>query len=124
MARFRLSRPAQADLARILSASLERWGRAGRRRYAATLAATMRKVANEPRGVGTRDCGELLTGLRRLHLRHAGARGSDIHVRRPVHVLYFRLIQPDLVEIVRILHERMEPGRWLQTGSEGEEQDR
>jgi plasmid stabilization system protein ParE len=35
-----------------------------------------------------------------------------------VHVLYFRVIQPDLVEIVRVLHERMEPGRWLETGSE------
>src|SRR5947209_8743309 len=98
MAQFRLSRPAQTDLARILSASLERWGHAGKRRYAATLAAAMRKVANEPQGVGTRDCGELLPGLRRRHLRHAGSRDSDIHVRRPVHVLYFRLIRPDLVE--------------------------
>jgi toxin ParE1/3/4 len=34
-------------------------------------------------------------------------------VRRPVHVIYYREIAPGLVEIVRILHERMEPGRWL-----------
>jgi plasmid stabilization system protein ParE len=52
MARFRLSQPAQTDLVRILSASLERWGTAGKRRYAATLATAMRKVANERTGLG------------------------------------------------------------------------
>ena len=30
---------------------------------------------------------------------------------RPVHVLYCRAVAPGLVEIVRVLHERMEPGR-------------
>jgi toxin ParE1/3/4 len=34
-------------------------------------------------------------------------------VRRPVHVLYYRLIRPGLVEIVRVLHERMEPSRHI-----------
>jgi len=121
MARFRLSRPAQTDFARILSASLEGWGTAGKRRYAATLARAMRKVAHEPHGVGTRDCRELLPGLRSLHLRHAGASGRNTQVRRPVHVLYFRAIRPGLIEIVRILHERMEPARWLETGSGPEE---
>jgi hypothetical protein len=41
-----------------------------------------------------------------------------------VHILYFRVIRPGLVEIVRILHERMEPSCWLETSSEREEQDR
>jgi len=50
MARFRLSRPAQADLAGILATSAERWGLEGRRRYAAILAAAMRKVAADPEG--------------------------------------------------------------------------
>lgn len=35
MARYRLSRPAQADLTHILVTSAERWGIAARRRYAA-----------------------------------------------------------------------------------------
>ena len=39
MARFRLSRLAQADLAQILAVSAERWGAEGRRRYAAVLGA-------------------------------------------------------------------------------------
>ena len=32
---------------------------------------------------------------------------------RPVHILYYRIIQPGLIEIVRVLHERMEPSRHL-----------
>jgi len=36
-------------------------------------------------------------------------------------VIYYRAIKPGLVEIVRILHERMEPGRWLGTSSDEEE---
>jgi plasmid stabilization system protein ParE len=32
---------------------------------------------------------------------------------RPVHVLFYRTRQPDSIEIVRILHERMDPVRHL-----------
>jgi putative addiction module CopG family antidote len=42
MARYRLSPPAEADLARILANSLREWGGAGRRRYSAILAAAIR----------------------------------------------------------------------------------
>jgi toxin ParE1/3/4 len=49
MARFRLSRLAEADLAYILATSEERWGTEARRRYAALLAAAMRKAAGDPR---------------------------------------------------------------------------
>ena len=37
----------------------------------------------------------------------------ETKVRGPVHVLYYRVVRPDLVEIVRVLHERMEPGRHI-----------
>lgn len=115
MADFRLSRPAQADLANILAVSGERWGSEGRRRYAALLVAAMRKAAGDPNGPVTRDRTELSAGLRSLHLRHA--RGNDLEprVRNPVHLVYYHVIEPDLIEIVRILHERMEPGRHLQS---------
>ena len=32
-------------------------------------------------------------------------------VGKPVHVILYRAVEPDLVEIVRVLHERMEPSR-------------
>jgi toxin ParE1/3/4 len=116
MARFRLSRPARSDLARILAISAERWGPEGKRRYAAMIAIAMRQVASEPDGPATRKRTELLRGVRSLHIRHA--RAHDPKVKRPVHVLYYRAIRPDLVEIVRVLHERMEPSRHIGEASE------
>jgi len=113
MARFRLSQLARADLAQILAVSAERWGIEGRRRYMAVLTAAMRKVAAEPGGAATRDHAELSRGVRSFHLRHAPVGHSEARARRPVHVLFFRVVRPGLVEIVRVLHERMEPSRYL-----------
>ena len=113
MARFRLSRPAQADLRHILATSAERWGSEGRRRYAAILTAAMRKVAAEPKGPATRDRPELLPGIRSFHIRHARGNDSEMKMRRPVHIVFYRMIRPGLVEIVRVLHERMEPSRHM-----------
>ena|SRR6266849_1883471 len=121
MARFRLSRPAQTDLARVLATSLERWGSAGQRRYATILTTAMRVVANEPQGFVTRDRADLRSGLRSFHLLHVRAEDPSATVRRPVHVIYYCAIRPGLVEIVRILHERMEPSRWLGASSDEEE---
>jgi len=120
MARFRLSRPARADLAHILATSADRWGTEGRRRYAAILAAAMREVAANPEGPATRDRSELVTGVRSFHVRHARSDDPDINnVRRPVHVLYYRVPRRGLIEIVRVLHERMEPSRHLGEAGEG-----
>jgi toxin ParE1/3/4 len=113
VARFRLSRPAQADLGRILATSLDRWGNAGQRRYATILTTATRVVANEPQGFVTRDRAAPQSGLRSFHLRHVRIDDPRVTVCRPVHVISYREVQPGLVEIVRILHERMEPGRWL-----------
>ena len=32
---------------------------------------------------------------------------------KPVHVLFYRVLKSGLVEIVRVLHERMEPSRHI-----------
>ena len=111
MARFRLAQPAQNDLANILATSAERWGTEGLRRYARLLAAARRVVAANPEGPLTQARNELSPGLRSLHLRHARVTALQAQVKKPVHVLYYRAIQPGLIEIVRVLHERMEPSR-------------
>ena len=121
MARFRVAGPAQADLTNILATSAERWGTEGRRRYAILLAAAMRKIATDPESPLTQVRKELLPGLRSFHLRHARGAAALAKVRKPVHVLYYRANQPGLIEIVRVLHERMEPRRhFFDTLSEGE----
>jgi toxin ParE1/3/4 len=108
MARVRLSAPAQADLGDILTTSLERWGAGGRSRYAALIAAAIRAIAAEPTGPTTRARDELLPGICSFHVRHAR---RDQGVKAPVHVVYYRRVRSDLIEVVRVLHERMDPSR-------------
>ena len=113
MARFRLARPAQIDLANILATSAERWGAEGRQRYAAVLASAMRQVAAEPVGPLTRKRPDLRSGIRSFHVRYARHAAEGATVRRPVHVLYYRVAEEGVIEIIRVLHERMEPSRHL-----------
>jgi toxin ParE1/3/4 len=110
MAGFRISRPARADLERILEISLERWGDDGQARYRALLEAALRAIASDPEGPLTRDRGLLGDRLRSFHLRHA-RHAHGVH--DPVHVLYYRWTRSALVEVVRILHERMDPAAHL-----------
>jgi toxin ParE1/3/4 len=113
MGRFRISQPAQSDLANILATSAERWGTEGRRRYALLLGAAMRIVAANPVGPLSQTRNELSPGLRSFHLRHARATAPQAKVKKPSHVLYYRAIQPGVIEVVRVLHERMEPSRYF-----------
>ena len=111
MTRFRLARPAREDIDQILATSAARWGTKARRRYAALLASALRHVATNPDGPLTKDRAAIAPGIRSFHIRHASADSAETKVRAPVHILYFRSVSPELVEIVRVLHERMEPGR-------------
>jgi len=113
VARFLVSKLAQSDLARILAASESRWGPEGRHRYAALIEAAMRQVADEPESAATRDRNALHNGTRSLHLRHVRSGSSEAKVKNPVHILYYRSVGPQLVEIIRVLHERMDPSRHI-----------
>ncbi len=113
MARFRISRPARSDIAGILSASETRWGGEARGRYESLIATAMRQAASDPQGEATRDRSDMSPGLRSLHLRRVRVREQQLKVKEPVHVVFFRMAEPDLVEIVRVLHERMELSRHL-----------
>lgn len=105
MQRFRISAAARADIVHILESSHARWGDAARARYRALLEATLRTIARSPEGRATRPRPELEADLRSLHTRTARAGAG---VRDPVHVVFYRLGH-EALEIVRVLHERMEP---------------
>jgi toxin ParE1/3/4 len=100
------------DIQHILTVSEQTWGIEGRVRYAAILAAALRKVAEDPEGPAIRDRSELMPGIRSFAIRHALV-AAKTRVKRPVHVLYYRALQPGLIEIVRVLPQRMEPSRHL-----------
>jgi toxin ParE1/3/4 len=105
MASFKISLAAQDDLETILASSEQRWGVDARKRYASLLIAAIRKIARDPSGSATKARDDLEPGFRSLHIRFAGRRGL---VQQPVHVVFFRTKGIE-VEIVRVLHERMDP---------------
>jgi toxin ParE1/3/4 len=108
MARYQLSDPAKADIAAILKRSVDMHGLQARVRYRALLTAAMRHVATDPYGPLTTDQTGILPGIRSFHIRYSRKESREARVAKPVHVLLYRSLRPGLVEIVRILHERMD----------------
>jgi toxin ParE1/3/4 len=113
MARVRLSAPAQADIAAILKTSESLHGPQARLRYSALLSAAMRRIAADPQCLSSAAREELLAGLRSFHIRHSRDESREPPVANPVHVIFYRAVEPGLVEVLRVLHERMEPSRYV-----------
>jgi toxin ParE1/3/4 len=109
MTRYQLSDPAKADIAAILKRSAELNGLQARVRYRALLTAAMRRVAGDPEASLTADLTGLLSGIRSFHIHHSRKESREGRVARPAHVLFYRPFSPGRVEVVRILHERMDP---------------
>jgi toxin ParE1/3/4 len=119
MARYRLSDPAKADVAAILRRSEELHGKEARVRYRACLTAAMRRVAADPAGRSSVDRADLMPGIRSFHARHSRNESREVTVANPVHVVFYRVLQPGTVEIVRVLHDRMEPSRHFDEAQQG-----
>ncbi len=113
MARYRLSDLAKADIAAILKISEDRRGLQARIRYRALLTAALRRIASAPEGNLTIDRASLLPGVRSFHIRHCRDESREAPVANPVHVIFYRTTGLDLVEVVRVLHDRMEPSEHI-----------
>ena len=117
MVSYRISEPAKADIVALLRSSEALHGTAARLRYRALVTAAMRRVAANPLGISTHDQSELLPGLRSFHIRHSREASREARVAHPVHVIFYRAAGTGPVEIVRVLHERMDPLRHIEAGS-------
>lgn len=72
----------------------------------------MRLAAAQPAGPLIRRYDGIFPGLRGLHTRHARAASGD-PPRNPVHVVYFRISEKGVVEVMRVLHERVDLARQM-----------
>lgn len=88
-------------------------GGQARIRHRALLTAALRRIAADPNGPSTVDRSEAFEGVRSFHIRHARSESREAPVGDPVHVIFYRAAGPSLVEIIRVLHERMGPSRDL-----------
>ena len=105
-----LTEAARDDIAAILHASAQAFGKLAYERYAALLATGLSDLRRDPTRPGSADRPELGAGLRTYHLRNcrkrAGASGS--RVGAPRHLLAYRIEGADQVVVLRVLHDAME----------------
>lgn len=97
MSRYVLSPAARADLEQIWDYSSERWDDDQAEEYLREVQRAIERVVANPR-IG-RACDEFRPGYR----KHAV--GS--------HTLYYRIASVDVIDVVRILHQRMDVDRHL-----------
>ncbi|MGF7242580.1 toxin ParE1/3/4 [Pseudomonas oryzihabitans] len=112
--KYHISAEARQDLADILVYSAQQFGPAARMRYQSLLVGSFNLIATDPYGPVSRARDELYEGLRSLHLAHP-QRGipSEQRVGQPRHVVFYRMAADDIIEIVRLLHDLMEPKEHL-----------
>jgi toxin ParE1/3/4 len=98
--RVRLGVAAEVDFANILKWTTENFGARQSRIYRDTLVQAIGELADGPNVAGSKARDEIMAGLRTLHVARRGRRGS--------HFLMYRAAPKSTIEIVRILHDRME----------------
>lgn len=118
MRRYRLSAAAQADIVDILARTEERFGKFARARYETLIVTAIRDIAEDPERPGAPLRPELGVGARSWHFRLSRdrARRQSGPVRRPRHLIVFRIGKGGIVEIGRVLHDAMELERHRPTG--------
>lgn len=92
MPSFCLTKKAVADLLEIGRYTEQHWGKEQRNKYLAQLDACFHQVAADP--LKGKDCSDIRKGYRKINV------GS--------HVVFYRQKNPAEIEIVRVLHGRMD----------------
>jgi toxin ParE1/3/4 len=107
-AKFQVAPRARADVAEILEWSRQNYGPDAAHRYAATILHCFDVIEAEPL-----DCSyafsDATPAIRIVHLRTVAIsfRRPGGRVKRPRHVVLFRVFADSRIEISRVLHERM-----------------
>lgn len=92
MKRFRLSAAADADLRKIAAHTLEQWGEPQRDAYVTELFDAFARLADTPQIAASAD--NIREGYRKF------PQGS--------HIVFFRKSETHNIEIIRVLHKRMD----------------
>ena len=114
---LRIAGPARHDIAKILDWSAGTFGAGARRRYELLLGrAALAIAATDP--ISSKDAPELGIGIRLYHLRGSRREGDRrVPVGRPRHFLVYRRESPNLVVLLRVLHDTTDlPSRFIDSG--------
>ena len=105
--RVRLGAAAELDFANIVKWTAENFGRRQSRVYRDTLVLAIAELGDGPNVAGSKARDEIMSDLRTLHVARRGRRGS--------HFLMYRAAPNSTIDIVRILHDRMDLERHIPT---------
>ena len=103
--RVRLGAAAEFDFANILKWTTENFGPRQSRIYRDTLVQAIGELVDGPDVAGSSARAEIMPGLRTLHIARHGRRG--------IHLLMYRAAPKSMIEVVRILHDRMDLQRHI-----------
>lgn len=104
---FIIAPAARSDIVSILDWTHQNFGPQTLRRYKQLIQTAIADVAANPELIGSVGRPEILANCRTYHLFHsrkkAGRRGNRI--RNPRHFQLYRIIEREVVEISRVLHD-------------------
>lgn len=103
--RVRLGAAAELDFANILKWTTENFGARQSRIYRDTLVQAIDELVDGPDVARSKARDEIMPGLRTLHVARHGRRGR--------HFLMYRAAAKKTIEIVRLLHDRMDLPRHI-----------
>ncbi|MDI9348589.1 MAG: type II toxin-antitoxin system RelE/ParE family toxin [Candidatus Symbiobacter sp.] len=96
------------DLEDIYDYSIDRWGVASAMRYKDLIKRAENQIAQNPYQIISRSLLNYPANYRSLNLTLVSQADFAVKVKHPRHVIYYRIINIDTVEIIRILHHRMD----------------
>ncbi len=110
MPQIRLSPRAEQDIEALLAWTHEQFGETNRLRYEALLVQAILDLALDANRAGSLKRPELAKGAYTYHLRHSRDHVSRSvgRIRKPRHLLLYRLSTDGCLEIGRVLHDSMD----------------
>ncbi|AZC84044.1 MULTISPECIES: type II toxin-antitoxin system RelE/ParE family toxin [Pseudomonas] len=110
MTQYRITNTALSDIADILKHTQVQFGTGARVRYQELIRTAIEDLALVPTRIGSSMRDEVAFGLRSFHLVHSRKRAATANgmVQSPRHIVFYRLAEDQVIEIVRILHDAME----------------
>jgi len=101
--RVRLGAGAERDFANILRWTRKNFGAQQAQNYRETITLAIRELTQAPDLRGSKRRDDVMPGLRMLHVARHGRPGR--------HLLLYRILDPRIIEIGRILHDSMDVQR-------------
>ena len=110
MPQYRISNAARADIVDILRLSQTQFGDQARQRYQVLILTALQAIAGTPFRIGSQHRDELAQGLCSYHLIYSRQQAKQPHgtVKSPRHVVFYRVANDDVIEVIRLLHDAME----------------